>query len=141
MFVYSLLQSVEKKKLGLLEKTKNNSLTEIENSQLSYFRKRGSTFLLASAIARCLETLLNKQIPNMFTLSFIGNYSLEEAINRWPDIVDIASSFTEPLEEGLSDGFKTREKVDAAIKTFQSLIAATKVANATIYSKFAERVN
>jgi hypothetical protein len=141
MFVYSLLQSVEKKKLGLLEKSKNNSLTEIEKSQLSFFRKRGSTFLLASAIARCLETFLNKQIPNMFSLSFIGNYPLEEAISRWSDIVDIASSFTEPLEEGLSDGFKTREKVDGAVKTFQSLIAATKAVNATIYAKFAERVS
>jgi len=141
IFAYSLLQAVEKKKRDLLTKSKNNSLKEIEKTQLNFFRKRGSTFLMASAIARCLEILLDKQIPNLFSLSFRDNLSPEKATDRWTNIIDSASSFTEPLEKGLSDGFKNRDAVEDAIKIFQSLIAATREANKEIYNAFAGMVN
>lgn len=141
IFAYSLLKAVERKKLDLWNKSKNNSLIEIEKDQLHFFRKRGSTFLMASAIARCLEIFLNKQISNLFSMAFRSNLSPEEATKRWSSIVEPASAFTEPLVEGLSDGFKTHDTVDKAIQTFQSLIAATKQANAKIYSEFTKQVN
>ena len=141
IFAYSLLKAVEAKKLNLWNKNKDNSLIAIEETQLDFFRKRGSTFLMTSAIARCLEILLTKQIPNSFSMAFKSNLSPDEAANRWSSIVETASAFTTPLVEGLSDGFRTRETVDKAIQTFQSLIDATKEANATIYSRFAEQVN
>jgi hypothetical protein len=141
IFAYSLLKAVEKKKLDLWNKSKNNSLISIEKAQLHFFRKRGSTFLMASAIARCLEIFLNKQISNLFSVVFRSNLSPEEAIERWSSIVEPASAFTEPLINGLSDGFKTHETVDGAIRTFQSLIAATKQANAAIYAEFAKQVS
>ena len=141
IFAYSLLKAVGQKKIDLWEKSKNNSLIQIEKEQLHFFRKRGSTFLMASAIARCLEIFLNKQISNLFSMAFRGNLSPEEATERWSSIVEPASAFTAPLIEGLSDGFKTRETVDKAIQTFQSLIAATKQANATIYAEFAKQVS
>lgn len=141
IFAYSLLKAVEKKKLDLWNKSKNNSLINFEKNQLHFFRKRGSTFLMASAIARCLEIFLNKPISNLFSVAFRSSLSPEKATKRWSSIVEPASVFTAPLVEGLSDGFKTRETVDKAIQTFQSLIAATKQANAKIYSEFAKQVN
>ena len=61
-------------------------------------------------------------------------------MDRWVSIVEAVSVFTAPLIEGLSDGFKTRETVDKAIQTFQSLVASTKQANVTIYSEFSKDV-
>ncbi len=141
VFAYSLLKSVENKKISLWSKSKNNSLLEIEKTQLDFFRKRGSTFLMASAIAKCLEIFLNKQIPNSFSTAFKSNLSPQGATDIWAPVVEIASSFTKPLEEGLSDGFKTRETVDKAIRDFEMLIASTKQANASLYSEFAEHVS
>lgn len=141
IFAYSLLKAVEKKKLDLRSKSKDNGLTEVEKNQLDFFRERGSTFLMTSAIARCLEIFLNKPIPNLFRMSFGSNLSPEEAISRWSSIVEVSSSFAAPLMKGLADGFKTRETVQGATMTFQNYIDSTKQANATIYSEFAKQVN
>ncbi|MFC2020366.1 AIPR family protein [Chloroflexota bacterium] len=140
VFAYSLLKAVEKKKLNLWNKSKDDTLIAIERTQLDFFRKRGSTFLMTAAIARSLEIILNKQIPNLFNLTFNSNLSPEEASNKWSSIVETASAFNAALLEGLSDGFKTTEIVDRAIQTFQSSIAGTKEVNSPIYLKFAEQV-
>lgn len=140
VFTYTLLKAVEDKKIELWDKSKKNSLIEIEKSQLDFFRKRGSTFLLASAIARCLEILLGRPIPNRFRLHFKDNPSIEEACSRWSAIMEAASAFTGYLLPGLSDGFKTRETVDQAVNAFQSLIASTRQANTKIYDEFAAQV-
>lgn len=138
VFAYSLLKAVNDKKLELLEK---GTLTEIEHRQQDFFHLRGSTFMIASAIARSLEIILKKPIPNKFSLEFKANLSPKIASEKWRPIVEIASSFTSPLIAGLSDGFRTRKKVDEAIETFQSLIDSTKEANASIFDSFAGEVN
>lgn len=140
VFAYSLLKAVEDMKLHLLRTSKAGDLTEIEERQLEFFRNRGSTFLMASAVARCLEIFLKTRVPDLFSLRFRENLSPQEAIEIWSPIVEIASSFTAPLAEGLSDGFKNAEAVNLAVKTFQSLIDSTKQANDSIYSNFRETV-
>lgn len=141
IFAYSLLRAVENKKLYLRSKSKNNSLLDVEKKQLEFFRKRGSTFLMTSAIAKSLETFLNKPIPNLFSKAFKSNLSPEEATNKWSPIVEIASAFTAPLVGGLADGFKTPETVYGAIENFRSSIFSVKDANAEIFAKFAPQVN
>ena len=134
------LKAVEKMKIDLWNKKKNNGLTQIEEKQLDFFRKRGSTFLMTAAIAGCLEIFLNRQIPNLFNRAFQGNPSPQEAIDKWSPIVEVSSSFAFYLVDGLADGFKTRETVHKAVSTFQSFISATGEANAVIYSDFADMV-
>jgi len=141
IFAYSLLRAVENKKLDLRNKYKNSSLLDVEEKQLEFFRKRGSTFLMTSAIAKCLEIFLNKPIPNPFSIAFKGNLSPEEAIKEWPPIVEVASPFTASLVGGLADGFKTDETVYGAIDSFRDLIASVKQGNAEILAKFAAQVN
>ncbi len=140
LFALSLLQSVEKKKIILWGKTKDNKLIGKENDQFGFFRKRGSIFMMTSAIAACLEDILDKQIPNKFNLAFKKNVSLEAAVDMWTPIVNASSAFPEPLVNGLADGFKAHETVGRAIKEFQSFIHATKDTNAKIYSDFAKHV-
>ncbi len=140
LFAYSLLRCVENKKLSLISKSKSGSLLQVEKSQLDFFRKRGSTFMMASAISKCMEIILNKPIPNLFMLVYKNNMTLDKAIQHWNSIVESASGFTSPLAQGLADGFKTEEKVKEAIETFQSWVVSTRQANNVIYSKFAERV-
>ncbi len=140
LFTYSLLKSVEHKKMSLMSKSKTDGILEVEKTQLEFFRKRGSTFLMSSAIARCLEIILNKPIPNYFNIAFKNNLSPEQGIVQWSSIIEAASGFTSPLAEGLSDGFQTREKVEESIKIFQGQLVSTREPNKEVYLKFAEQV-
>jgi len=97
--------------------------------------------MMTSAIASCLEDILNKQIPSRFNLAFKENISLQSAISTWAPIVNTASAFTEPLVEGLADGFKAHETVDKAIKQFQSHMRATVEANPQIFLEFRKHAN
>jgi hypothetical protein len=45
------------------------------------------------------------------------------------------------LSVGLADGFRNTEAVDGAIKTFVSLVEATKPANKKLFNKFKNHVN
>lgn len=140
VLAYSLLLAVEKKKVLLLSKSKNNTLTIFETDQLYFFRLRGSTFLLSSAIATCIEVFLNKAIPNSFRLVFKENISPEQGATIWKPIVEVASAFTGYLTNGLSDGFKNQDAVNTAIRTFRDFIVSTKSPNSKIYAEFAKEV-
>ena len=75
LFALSLLKSVEKKKMVLWSKSKDDNLIGKEKDQFVFFRKRGSIFMMTSAIAACLEDIFNKRIPNRFDLAFRENIS------------------------------------------------------------------
>lgn len=140
IFAYSLLKAVEKKKWSLLDKSRNNNLTQVEQDQLTFFRKRGSIFLMVAAIAKCLETIINKQIPNLFSLTFKHNLSPELAAEKWDPIVETVSPFTAPLAKGLADGFRNREAVENAVTEFRSYVAAMGLANRSIFAAFTKEV-
>jgi hypothetical protein len=88
-----LLRAVENKKIELLNKGKKSTLTSLEENQLNYFRKRGSIYLFASAVASCLETYIDKKIPNKFRLSFGEKVSPIKSQEFWQKIIDINIPF------------------------------------------------
>lgn len=69
---YSLVKAVQKKKLDLMKRARNNSLRSNEAKQLDFFQNRGSHILLVSAIARCMEVFTNRiiPIPNLARIEF-----------------------------------------------------------------------
>ena len=123
VFCYSLLRAVEEAKRSLLAKSKSNgtSLTTQESDLLSYFRHRGSTYLIASAIASCMETLVGRRIPNLFRISFGQRMSPKQATQLWTEVVCVVSPFSTQLVEALSDGLKSNERAQKSIATFRSL--------------------
>jgi hypothetical protein len=142
IFAFSLLRAVEAKKRAIVDKAKKGeeNLTNIEKSQLEYFRNRGSTYLLASAIGGCLETFLNRKIPNVFRLSFGEDCSTKKAQEIWDEIIEATVPFCQQLSDAFTDGLKNMERVQNALKTFQSLVQATSGANTNTYKKFAKLV-
>ena len=70
-FCYSLLRAVEDAKRSIVAQSKgDDGLTGQERQRLSYFRHRGSTYLLTSAIASCMETFLQRRIVEPAKISF-----------------------------------------------------------------------
>lgn len=135
---YSLLRTVEAKKKSLVDKSKKSisSLASQEEEQLEYFRKRGSTYLLASAIANCLEVFLARRVPNLFRISFGNKRSPMEAQKIWDIVISVTVPFCMQLEPALNGGLNNSKEVSAAISTFRSLVQATATANKAIFDKF-----
>ncbi|KCB52926.1 AIPR family protein [Bordetella hinzii] len=142
VFAYSLLRAVEDKKLELMTKARkgDDSLTKSEQTQLSFFRKRGSIFLLVSAIASCLEIFLDRRISNLFKVSFPEKTSPRDAQRLWAAIVDVAVPLSSQLEEAINDGLKSSERVKLVVERFRSLNEAIADANRSKYSSFVSKV-
>ncbi|NSW83899.1 MAG: AIPR family protein [Syntrophothermus sp.] len=141
VFVYSLLRCIEDKKLKLREKEQNGfQLTELEKQQLDFLRNRGATFVLVAAVAKCLETVLGRAIPNLFSLSFNTRISPREATELWVPIIDATIPFCHCLNDAVKNGLKSTEKVTSSIMTFRNMVEATKMANSEVYRNFCSRV-
>lgn len=142
VFTYSLLRSVEDRKKALVDKFKMNpdSMTQQESDLLEYFRHRGSTYLLVSAVAKSMEAILGHKIPNVFRLSFGEKVSPSDGSKRWAPVIDVTSPFCQQLSEAFSDGLKNMEKVNSAQNTFRSLVQATVSVNKTVFEHFGHAV-
>ena len=89
MLVYSLFRAIGRKKLALIEKAKAGAeQTQIEKQQLEFFEKKGAILLTCAAVADCLETILNRAIPNRFRLSFGSRVSPQKAEGLWLEILE-----------------------------------------------------
>lgn len=141
VFAYGLLRAVEEKKRELVTRSKAAAgLTSQEEDLLEYFRHRGSTYLLVSAISSCVEVFVGKKVPNAARISFGQKISPKQSMQIWKEVVDIVSPFTQQLLDALNDGLKNAEKAQKAIGVFRSLVQATSGANAEAYKKFAKQI-
>jgi hypothetical protein len=142
VFAYGLLRAIETRKIHLVEKARKNelSLTKAEQLQLQFFRKRGSIYILVSAIAACIETFTSRRIPNTFRLSFGDRTSPAEAQKIWDAVVSATVPFCSQLEDAMTDGLKNMEKVNKAIQIFHALAQSTVSANEVTYKQFTNRV-
>lgn len=142
VFCYGLLRAVEdaKRKLVTQSKGSEGDLTALDAQLLSYFRHRGATYLLVSAIASCMETFVNKRISVPARVSFGSRTSPKQATQHWAELVPLVSPFCQQLSDALSDGLKSNERAQRAIATFRSLVQATSAANADSYKRFARAV-
>ncbi|WP_400078579.1 AIPR family protein [Winogradskyella sp. R77965] len=135
---YALVKTIEELKLELI-----NSETELlleQEKLLNFLRSRGSIILFATAISDCLENILNRRIPNKFSIKFCRNITFDEAKSLWRTIVMIGTAFVTQLNEGLQDGIKNQEKIDDARQTFVSLMSAVRTANAQVIDNFSSEV-
>ena len=135
---YSLMKAIEEIKISLLNS--NQELLQDQEQLLEFLRSRGSIILLITAIADCIENLLNRRVPNKFALEFCNNVSLDEAKNIWRPIINIGISFASQLKEGLQDGIKNQQRIDAARTTFVSLMSAVRGANSEIVKNFTNQI-
>jgi hypothetical protein len=140
VFVYSLLRCIEDRKVSLMAQSNSGpSLTGSLEQQLTFFRQRGSTFLLVSAIARCLETIAGQAIPNPRRVSFGSNVSPLRAQRFWTPIVEATVPFSNHLLPAVKNGLKS-ESIAPAVDTFISLVEATKSANAPVFQTFTQHL-
>lgn len=138
VFCYSLWGAIANKKAELVSKG-NGGLTEDQNEELEYLRRRGSLHLLVAGIGSAAEVYLSRPIANRFSLSFGSAVSPAAASAIWTPLVDALLPFAplqlaQVLDEG---GLRRRESTREGLKSFRSIVASTKRANESVFSEFA----
>lgn len=141
VFAYSLLRAVDSAKKGLIAKaTGSVPLTSGDADRLAFLRKRGANFLFVSAISRCLETLLDRQIGDLFRLSFGDQTGLSVAESNWKPIIESTLAFSQQLNQAIEFSLRTNANVTSVNDNFHSLVEATKNVNVDLFGAFAAKV-
>ncbi|VVB65854.1 AIPR protein [Candidatus Gugararchaeum adminiculabundum] len=119
VFVYSLDRAIRNYKLSLVQKEESGvALSQSDKDSLEFFRERGSILILSAAIGAAMETILDKQIPNPFTLKFKTMKSLEDYEKLWGPVVELFLPTRDKLLVPLnkSGGLRNTEEVTKALK-------------------------
>ena len=140
VFVYSLLRSVEAKKLRLVDKSRAGTLPKAEDEQLHFLQRRGAHFLLTSAIANCLETFLDKPVPNAFRASFCRQVSPEPAEKFWEPIVEVTIPFSKQLLPAVEKSLNSNDEAKEAISNFKDFVESIKENHVVRFKSFAQLV-
>jgi hypothetical protein len=139
VFVYSLLKCIEEYKLNLRQKESEKRILDNEKKISDFFRNRGATFLLHSAIASCMELIVNQPVPNKFVLSFGQETSLQIAIENWAPVVRIMVPFCSSLEPAVHDSIQSKDDIKKAVEIFRGYIAGLTTVHETMLKTFADK--
>jgi hypothetical protein len=136
LLCFSLLRAVERVKQELVA-IPEASRIEQQKAQLGFFRQRGSTFLMTTAVANCIEIYAGKALPDRFAVKFKTNFDIDAAIAAWLPVVKTAASFCGQLSPVLAKStLKNTNEVNAAVQNFSELVQATAQANEPIFATF-----
>lgn len=137
VFCYSLLSRINEQKLILTKKERKgkSSLTQIEQTSLSFLNKKGGNYLLVYIVAQCMETFIGKSIPNKFDLHFVSNISPTRASKHWASIVDMVLPLANQLDGAFSRGRITNEGMQKVVPNFVGVVASI----ATIHKQHLEQ--
>lgn len=135
LFCFSLLKAIEEAKFDLTQ-IASGQRTKVQTAQIDFLRKRGSTFLVTTAVSSCLETVLDRAIVDSWRLRFTPNLSAKDAVSQWRPVLIPLLSFVDQLEDALTGYLKNNEKTNSSLTRFQRLVHATR--NAIGTDAFAE---
>jgi hypothetical protein len=125
IYVYSLGKTIDDIKLGLQQKANDKSILDVECNQLEFLCKRGSRILLLSSIAKCLETILQRQVIVPSRLHFSDSTDFSKCKEWWKSCVVAVLPFHASLAPALSaGGLDSKAKADEAMKSIEAQINA-----------------
>jgi len=141
-FVYSLFLMIMDVKNNLVLKSKNGVLLlDAEKERLAFLRLRGANYIFMAGISSCMEILISKPITDKFCLKFRAKKSPTHLKMEWNPIIEALLSFSSQLSKPTDNALKNDVEVKNSIASFKSLVQATSIANKSIYSSFASKVD
>lgn len=137
---YALLKAVDRAKANLIS-SDSSSLTDNHRRQQAVMRKRGATFLLASAIASALEIFVNAPIPDRFEVRFVENLTPQKAIDAWEPVVQVAMPAVIHLDGALSSvNLKNQAVVSDHVGRFTSFLESLRNLQPGPFTVFARKI-
>ena len=138
VFAFSLMKAVDGAK-SKLRNINDGERTEAQNRQWGVLRQRGATFMISSAIAAGLETILEKPITNRFQLKYKNTTTIQDSINNWNCILDVILPLINKLFPALESGnLKNKDVVKSCIGDFVDLLEAIRQPNSSTFHEFSK---
>ena len=139
IFVVSLLKAIETTKT-ILKQKREKEKTSKEKNLLKIFRKKGSTFLFAAAVANCMEIFTESPIKDTYTIRFKDNKKMEDLKELWKPIIKATSPFISELDPSLDGALKSKDTIRGNIESFSNVVSSTAQINQTIYKNFIKNI-
>lgn len=142
VFCYSLLEEINERKIKITQKLRKDpaSVTESERNTYSFLNKKGASYLVASVISDCMETVLDTAIANRTDLTFSRNLSPASAKELWTPLVDLVLSLSKQLDGAFSRGRISNETIKKAVPPFVGIIDSLKSIHKPTFSAFSKEV-
>ncbi|GAA0035686.1 AIPR family protein [Brevibacterium metallidurans] len=142
LFTYSLYDAITTRVIDLRSKSRNpnESLTDAEEDELDFLSLKGANYLLVEVVARSLESILGKTIPNRFGLRFKSDPGLAKAAGYWNIVIDTILPLKDQLRGAFNKGRVTREGKEDAFIAFEGLFRALLNFQPDAFVDFAKRV-
>ncbi|WP_241616821.1 AIPR family protein [Rosenbergiella epipactidis] len=134
---YGLVRAIENKKKQLQSKS---TLTRDDEASLKFLRQRGAIFLTTYALSYCLETILDRSVPNLFRISFGNSCSPKKSIENWTSVLETLIPFLEYLNPAIEQGLKNQGEIDQAVRMFNSLAKTARTYNTEIFDLFKSKI-
>lgn len=128
IYTYGLLKAIERAKQNIM-RIPEQSRTDAQKKHATFFSSRGSNYLLVAAIGSCIETILQRAVPDRYSLCFAKNISPAAAMDIWQPAVDVVLAFSGQLQPATDLGLKAKDRVNKALSDFSSMIEAVRSAN------------
>ncbi|MEI5035544.1 AIPR family protein [Streptomyces sp. S1A(2023)] len=141
IFCHSLYKAVEQRKRELFQLPADEK-TSFIGGQINFLHGGGATWLLVTAVAESLETVLGRPIANSVMLKF-RNPDPEQAAKHWAPLVDLALTAADySLADVVSGSGKIGDEAARikAMKVFQAFIASQADLQRSRFKKFAKQV-
>lgn len=141
IFCHSLYKAVEQRKRELFQ-LPADEMTSFIGGQINFLHGAGATWLLVTALAESLETVLDRPIAERTALSF-RDPDPEQAAKHWAPLVALALTFADlSLADVVSGSGKIRDEavLSKALKAFHALIASQADLQHSRFKKFARHV-
>lgn len=139
VFCYSLLKAIEEAK-SELSNIPEEKKTASQKNRSEFLRSRGVIHLLTAAVGGSIETILDQAVPNRFSLRFKSNVSPAQATELWRPIVQTCLPFNKQLSGATNLGLKSTERVEEALRLFESMIEATRDSKEETFDSFTAKV-
>ncbi len=138
---YSLLKNVLDRKARLMTLRKDQSdLKKSDRDLIEFFEKKSSVQLLVSAVAECMETILDRNIPNKFRLEFRRKLGPAEASKLWDAMLDVLLPLSNQLGDAFVNGRARSDLVRAGIDKFGAVVSAVSGANSHVFESFSTEI-
>jgi hypothetical protein len=142
LFVYSVFYALKELKLDLFRKAKNEStMIPTEKKQLDFLRLRGGNYLYMAALSSCLESMLQKKVPNKFRIAFKDIPKQKDFSVIWEKVINSTLPFSDCLYGPTQKSLGVIQENEQAINTFKSFIEATIEVNKSVYEELNNRIN
>jgi hypothetical protein len=144
VFVYSLLTSIQAAKAKLANRESAGGAAALASDEadiLSFFRQRGSQFLLMAAVSNSIEIILGAPVANRFDLSFGMRTSPPVAAEYWKSTIEMILPFTNYLRaDELKGSLGNPTRVAEVIAQFRAILRSTARSHAPIFEQFRSHV-